>query len=273
MTDAAERRLYAKLTLEFAEHPKVVGLSDAAFRELIHLILYCARNTTDGIIPKGLFRKVDDDVISELTTNHPTRPSLVKMPDGNYRLHDFEKHQTSSEAIEAKRALRHEQAQRAGAASAEARRRKYGTASPTVIAEQVLEHPLEQVVEQAPNQEDRSQKTEVTTTPPPSAVPPKGAATRGSRLAETFTPRADYVATIRQEFPGLDIEAATTEFVNYWLAEAGARARKVDWNRAWLNRMREVGIRSRRGPTARVPSQDAKMVQRAHTLEVLGDSW
>lgn len=42
---------YLNLDDEFTEHPKVDGLSDGAFRLHVSGMRYCAKNTSDGIIP------------------------------------------------------------------------------------------------------------------------------------------------------------------------------------------------------------------------------
>jgi len=42
---------YLNLDDNFADHPKVDGLSDGAFRLHVAGLCYCAKNTTDGVIP------------------------------------------------------------------------------------------------------------------------------------------------------------------------------------------------------------------------------
>lgn len=42
---------YLNLDDEFTEHPKVDGLSDGAFRLHVSGLRYCAKNTSDGLIP------------------------------------------------------------------------------------------------------------------------------------------------------------------------------------------------------------------------------
>lgn len=42
---------YLNLDDEFTEHPKVDGLTDGAFRLHVSGMRYCAKNTSDGIIP------------------------------------------------------------------------------------------------------------------------------------------------------------------------------------------------------------------------------
>lgn len=72
-----------------------------------------------------------------------------------------------------------------------------------------------------------------------------------TRLTRDWTPTPDLLAWAAANVPGLDLDHETDEFVHYWAVEAPARdpksprARrpkpweKVDWGRAWQNRMRD----------------------------------
>lgn len=121
MTRSADRRIWARITVDFADSPKVVVLSDAAFRALVEMILWCRRGETDGVIPRVYAdrrwgydsyttRSTDPDTsrstdpITELRTNHPERPSLGVNADGDYVLRDFLEHQDSKEQSDARRA-------------------------------------------------------------------------------------------------------------------------------------------------------------------------
>lgn len=42
---------YIRLLDSFPEHPKVVGLSDGAYRLYVNALCYCSRNLTDGNVP------------------------------------------------------------------------------------------------------------------------------------------------------------------------------------------------------------------------------
>ena len=53
MTRSSDRRIWARMTVDFADSPKVVVLSDAAFRPLVEMILWCRRGETDGVIPRA----------------------------------------------------------------------------------------------------------------------------------------------------------------------------------------------------------------------------
>ena len=122
MTRSSDRRIWARITVDFADSPKVVVLSDAAFRALVEMILWCRRGETDGVIPRVYAdrrwgydsyttRTTDPDTsrstdpITELRTNHPERPSLEVNADGDYVLRDFLEHQDSKEQV-AKRMAR-----------------------------------------------------------------------------------------------------------------------------------------------------------------------
>jgi hypothetical protein len=44
---------WLRLDDAFGDHPKVIGLSDRAFRAHVMGLLYCARHLTDGIVPRA----------------------------------------------------------------------------------------------------------------------------------------------------------------------------------------------------------------------------
>lgn len=122
MTRSSDRRIWARITVDFADSPKVVVLSDTAFRALVEMILWCRRGETDGVIPRVYADRRwgydsyttrttnpdtsrSTDPITELRTNHPERPSLEVNADGDYVLRDFLEHQDSKEQV-AKRMAR-----------------------------------------------------------------------------------------------------------------------------------------------------------------------
>ena len=125
MTRSSDRRVWARLTVDFADSPKVAGLSDAAFRTLVEMILWSRKMMTDGVIPASVARRrwgaktqtethsvtdsvtdsgthYETDPVTELCTNHPTSPSLVRTSDGDYMIHDFLDHQESAEEVNAR---------------------------------------------------------------------------------------------------------------------------------------------------------------------------
>jgi hypothetical protein len=100
----SDERLYAKLTLDFVDSPKIAPLSDSAFRAYIETLLWSRRLLTDGFIPSRMIgRLITEDALEELLTNDPVNPSIQKV-EGGYRIHDYEKHQVTNSDIEKKRA-------------------------------------------------------------------------------------------------------------------------------------------------------------------------
>ena len=98
-----DRRLYAKFDIGMDEHAKIMLLSDAAFRALFDSTLYARRQLTDGFLDGRIVaRKWGPEVVAELTSNDPERPSWIKV-EGGYQIHDFAEHQTTNADIQAKR--------------------------------------------------------------------------------------------------------------------------------------------------------------------------
>lgn len=77
-------------------------------------------------------------------------------------------------------------------------------------------------------------------------------AKRATRIPDDFAVTQPMVVWARRECPDVDGQWATAQFVDYWRAEGGARARKVDWARTWQTWMRrEQRDTARRGPHLR----------------------
>ena len=100
------RNLFAKFELDYADHPKIMVLSDAAFRLHVTLILHSRKYETDGIIknPVGLrfANQFGFDVFSELENNDTDRPSLQKQPNGDWVLNGFTDIQETKAEIQAR---------------------------------------------------------------------------------------------------------------------------------------------------------------------------
>lgn len=103
MATAKDRRLYARIDIGFDEHDKIYPLSDAAFRAIVEATLYARRQLTDGFLADRLaVKRWGKEVLDELSSNDPERPSLVRV-EGGWNIHDFAEHQTTNADIDAKR--------------------------------------------------------------------------------------------------------------------------------------------------------------------------
>jgi hypothetical protein len=81
-------KLFAKLGHGFADDPKIIGLSDKAFRVYVESLLYACSNMTDGFLDERVLRRYGWlDAAEELTTNDDV-PSWVKA-EGGYQIHAF----------------------------------------------------------------------------------------------------------------------------------------------------------------------------------------
>ena len=121
-------RSFLKLHNGMPEHPKVVGLSDEAFRALVELWCYCSRNLTDGHVAGALANRLASaKALAELVSAR-----LVDENGDDYVMHDYLKHQQSKEQVERTR----ENRRNAGRLGGQARAK--GQASAKANAKQVL---------------------------------------------------------------------------------------------------------------------------------------
>ena len=111
---AKDTRLFARLDLDYADHPKIVALSDSAFRAHIEMILYARKYMTDGYIPNRVANRVGFESVSELLTNDEANPSLVKTEDGDYYLHGYADMNETKEEIESRTRRNAENGKRGG---------------------------------------------------------------------------------------------------------------------------------------------------------------
>ncbi len=86
---------WAKIALEMPENPKILCLSDRAFRVYVEMILWSAKHLTDGFIPLSIAKEIFNldstrrrtknklTVIEELTQNSSDAPSLIPIYDDN----------------------------------------------------------------------------------------------------------------------------------------------------------------------------------------------
>jgi hypothetical protein len=148
---AKDERLYARFDIGMDEHPKVMLLSDGAFRVLIEATLYSRRQLTDGFLDERVaLRKWGSESIDELASNHGERPSLERV-EGGWQVRDYDKHQTTTADIEAKR----EAGRKGGRASGQARLKQNTNEN---------EAPASSLLKQKPNETEAKTETETETT-------------------------------------------------------------------------------------------------------------
>ena len=110
-------QLFARLSLDYFDHPKIMNLSAEAIVAHLEMIVYSRRYGTDGIVPMRFAMRFASDVLDELASNDPDAPSIIRHDDGTIEIYGYADMQETSAEIEARRQAR----QAAGKAGAQAR--------------------------------------------------------------------------------------------------------------------------------------------------------
>lgn len=125
----ADDRTYIRVHDGMDDHPKIVGLSDGAFRLLMRSWSYCSRQLTDGRLPEAAWRdrgsaksrrELTDAGLAHLpghTCHHPDCPSP---PPRHVQMHDYLEHQRSAAEVAELKRKRAEAGRRGGHAKANA---------------------------------------------------------------------------------------------------------------------------------------------------------
>ncbi|WP_172121439.1 hypothetical protein [Actinomyces faecalis] len=236
---------WARLSVTFADNPKVAGLSDGAFRTLVEMILWARQELTDGVIPASIVhRRWNAECIAEIEHNHRERPSLTRNEDGDYVIRDFLEHQESRERVSKRKAQK-----TAAARQRWAKRKASENAPAKQDVQQDAMQPALQDAEQNRCTSDAETETETDITIPhyvrdsgalSSARPhaedePTSSKARGSRLPEDWEPSPNLVEWTRANAPAAASVTEVEKFRDYWQSQPGARGRKVSWDATWRN--------------------------------------
>lgn len=141
---------YQLLDDGFAEHPKIMDLSDRSFRLHVAALCYCNRNLTDGLLSqRGIA------VLCALTS--ASKKHLIELvtagvwdeyePDGCFLIHDYLEHNPSKAEVQERRAKRSAAGRKGGKRSGKARAQANAEANAEANASKQV---LEQIVEPHP---------------------------------------------------------------------------------------------------------------------------
>jgi hypothetical protein len=61
---------------------------------------------------------------------------------------------------------------------------------------------------------------------------------RATRLPADWHPTGEDIEFCESERPDLDVQSVAEQFRDYWIAQGGAKGRKVDWPATWRNWVR-----------------------------------
>lgn len=108
-----DQRIYITVHDGMPEHPKVEGLSDAAFRLLVTCWCWCSRNLTDGAIPTAAWLKKG----SAKARRELLDAGLVEVSPDSVTMHDYLDHQRSAVEVAELRSKRSDAGRQGGLAT------------------------------------------------------------------------------------------------------------------------------------------------------------
>jgi hypothetical protein len=99
---------WLRLEDNFAHHPKIMALSDRAFRLHLSALCHCAEFSTDGYVDKGIERAIRGRLAgdSRARTRHLNElvaGGLWAPVNGGYLIHDYLDYNPSAAEVKAKR--------------------------------------------------------------------------------------------------------------------------------------------------------------------------
>lgn len=150
---------YARLALDYFDHPKIGVLSDAAIVAHLEMIVYSRRYLTDGEIPNRVANRVGFEVLTELASNDPDNPSIVINDDGSVTLHGYADAQETKEEVKGRQQVNARNGAKGG-------RPKNPVAKRTETQSVSETKPICQAEEEEEGEEEIPLTSEVATAPP-----------------------------------------------------------------------------------------------------------
>lgn len=115
-------QLFARLALDYFDHPKIAALSPEAIVAHLQMVVYARKYGTNGEIPMAIAMRFASQALDELASNDPDNPSIIINGDGTVTIHGYADMQETAEQVQARRQARAE----AGRRGAESRWSKDG---------------------------------------------------------------------------------------------------------------------------------------------------
>jgi uncharacterized protein YdaU (DUF1376 family) len=112
--------LWVKLDVNFADHPKIIDLSDAGFRALVTSMLYAQQHLTDGHVSTAAVKRFGLSNWRKVA-NELTDAGLWHPVDNGWEIHDYLEHQKSKAEVEAMTEARKRAGSKGGKARAQAK--------------------------------------------------------------------------------------------------------------------------------------------------------
>jgi hypothetical protein len=240
----ADDRTYIKVHDGIEDHPKILPLSDAAFRLLMTTWGWCSRHLTDGHVPAAIWAKRG----TPKARKELVAAGMVEEVADGVQMHDYLQHQRSAAEVEEKR-----DARAASAAKANHVRWHVDGGRFDASCSHCAAHPPSvpppsgngshpESDGRSESESDRSPITdpnrlqevevEVDTKNGDKLRSRTARGARQTRLPEGFT-LADARARYAHDH-GMSREIAHREFAKFVAWHSGKGSKHVDWDKAWL---------------------------------------
>lgn len=91
-------RTYIRLHDGMPDHPKVVGLSDRAFRLYVESLCWCSRHLTDGVVPIAAMKRMGG--WTPATVKELGEARLIERGEtADWHIHDYTQHQRTADEV------------------------------------------------------------------------------------------------------------------------------------------------------------------------------
>lgn len=271
-------------------HQKIVRAGNAAMGLWLRAGSWSAHHLTEGFVP---------DAVIEVLGTASQRSKLIKAglwseAEGGCQFHEWNERQPSRDEVTDQRSAwadrKRKSREKLRESSAEAPRKSSETSEisassqvsgmshasvtpsiPVPSRPELQESPSGPLVARPAHLALAVQPPLLAEVTEPSPSAPAAKKSQGHRLSEDWRPTSATMDWSRQLSDQLDITAEWARFQDYWLAKAGAGARKLDWDRTWKNWLRTALERSRgRGPGGRPGAAPSARAQRlAHSASLV----
>lgn len=156
-------QLFARLALDYFDHPKIARLSPEAVVAHLEMLVYSRKYLTDGVIPMRIAMRYALHVVDELASNDPVNPSVIKNEDGSLILHGYSDFQETREEVESRRSKGKQAAQSrwTGDATSNAKSNASSNAKPNATSNTETETETENIKSDSSGEEPRPDTTEI----------------------------------------------------------------------------------------------------------------
>jgi hypothetical protein len=233
-------------------------LSHAGFRSFLNALTWSVANRTDGVIEPDDIELIPDFVAG--TEVELVKTGAWEQRNGHWLVMEFADTQTSRDQLEAATIARRKNKDRqqrwrdrqspdgqsAGQEDRNVTHNVTHNVTKTVITEArpgqdrltpVLARPDVITTEVAGS---NSSSLELVVTNRGTSLGKSSRTRTGSHLTAEWQPSESVKDDLRAKYPTVKLGLVLEEFIDYWLAIPGQRGTKLDWDRTFRNRVREV---------------------------------